>query len=109
MTDCHAKVRFASKEFAELSIREHQAKAGYRAASGMQHRAYWCVRHGCWHTGNSTSAQHLRSISAGEDALALIQALRLSLVNYYGQTKDVRLWSGVRALTGAMKHLQANP
>lgn len=75
----------------------------------MQHRAYWCIRHGCWHTGNSTSAQHFSSITPAEEATAILQRLRQDLIADYGRTKDPQLWVGVRAISGAIVHLTRHP
>lgn len=109
MADCHAKVRFATKAFAEQVVREQQRHANYRATVGMSHRAYFCALHSCWHTGNSTAQQRATASTPQLDSIGRLAYLRTLLVAEYGTAQDVNTWRGVRALSGAIRHLQNNP
>lgn len=109
MTDCHAKVRFATKEFAESVIREQQSHRVYVPKAGQQHRAYFCRIHGAWHTGNSRAQQRWEPSNAQQDTLGRLSHLRGLLIAEFGATKRPDTWRGVRALSGAIRHLQTHP
>jgi hypothetical protein len=103
---CKNKQRFATKADAEATIRElawHDHPLRTRKL-----KPYFCNVHGCFHVGHSSLApgvpQRPPNWTTGE-ALGRLYSLRASLIMSYGQTRDPRDWQGVRALSGAIKHL----
>lgn len=106
---CNAKQRYATKAFADQVVQDFARRAQrYQPKAGDTLRAYYCPDHGCWHTGHSRDAQRAAPSNARQETIGRLTHLRRDLVERYGQLKEPDDWAGVRVLTRAIHHLQAD-
>lgn len=106
--NCHSKTRYLTRELAdEQAVRQGQTANRFNdPARASRRRAYYCPVHGCWHIGNGRDAPYDARLTATTDAIGRLHTQRQRLLDEYGRSHSPAAWAGVRALSGAIKHLQ---
>ncbi len=103
---CHRKVRYVTRELAEESAAEQRARRNHHPAHAVQHHAYWCYTHGCFHTGHSVGPERRHHSDSTAETIGRLRDLRAGLIADFGRTLNAESWRGVRALTGVIRYLQ---